>query len=128
MPGKTDYSIRSPGMLIMRIMIHQSPNLLHTIFLPPAHLPFIMPLYAPDGLPQAVSLSVQVIGMTAPVFMKDYAGSLLRILCAMQIPVVPGIPALDGHIPVISQNDVEIILIQLLQLSFIKHPHTLLPG
>ena len=71
-----------------------------------------MPLDAPDRLPQTGSPPMQMVRMTALMLMEDHAGFRMRILRAMQIPVMPGIPALDRDIPVIRHDDTEIFPIQ----------------
>ena len=55
------------------------------------HLPFIMALNTSDCLVKAISPTVLMIWMTKSMFMKYDASTLGRVLCAMQIPVMPSI-------------------------------------
>jgi hypothetical protein len=48
---------------------------------------------------------------------------LTRILCTVQIPVMPGVPALDGDVSVIHQYDIEVSGINFLKALSIKHRH-----
>lgn len=64
-------------------------------------MPPVMALNTSDCLMKAVSPSVLMIWMTKSMFMKYDASTLGRVLCAMQIPVMPGITTLYRHIPII---------------------------
>lgn len=76
--------------------------------LPPIHLPPVMALYAPNRLSEAVSTPVLVVGMTVFVLVEDDTRRIPRNAGAMQVPVMPRVPALDGHIVLIHRDNVEI--------------------
>lgn len=78
------------------------------------HLSPVMALNAPYRLAEAVPPAVLVIRMAESVLVEDYAGALIRITGAVQIPIVSGVSALDRHVHVISHYDVEIGRIHLL--------------
>ena len=75
---------------------------------PPIHLPPIMALYAPNSLSKAVSTPVLVIGMAIFMLMEDDTRRITRNAGAMQVPVMPRVPALDGHIVLIHRDNIEI--------------------
>lgn len=87
----------------------------------PIHLPLIMFLDTPHRLWQCSCSAMQMIWMGCPMLMKYLTISFCRIIRIMQIPIMPGISGLDGHIMLTQQNDVEILGINFLQLSCIKH-------
>lgn len=72
------------------------------------HLPPVMALYAPNSLSEAVSTSVLVIGMAIFMFVEYDTRRIARNTGAMQVPVMPRVPALDGHIVLIHRDNVEI--------------------
>lgn len=76
--------------------------------LPPIHLPPIMALYTPNRLSEAVSTPVLVVGMTIFVLVGDDTRRIPRNAGAMQVPVIPRVPALDGHIVLIHRDNIEI--------------------
>ncbi len=76
--------------------------------LPPIHLPPVMALYAPNSLPEAVSTPVLVVGMTIFVLVEDDTRRIPRNAGAMQVPVMPCVPALNGHIVLIHRDNIEI--------------------
>lgn len=73
-----------------------------------------MALNTPYRLPEAAPPAVLVIRMAESVLMEDHAGAFIWIIGAVQIPIVAGVSALDCHIRVISQDDIEINRIYLL--------------
>lgn len=73
-----------------------------------------MALNTPYRLPEAVPPTVLVIRMAESVLVEDHAGAFIRIPGAVQIPIVPGVSALDRHVHVISHYDIEIDRIYLL--------------
>ena len=75
---------------------------------PPVHLPSVMALDAPNRLSEAVSTPVLVIGMTVLVFMEYDTRRITRNTGAMQVPVMPRVPALDRHIVLIHRDNIEI--------------------
>ena len=76
--------------------------------LPPIHLPPVMALYAPNRLLKAVSTPVLVVGMTIFMLVEDDTRCIPRNAGAMQVPVMPRVPALDGHIVLIYRDNIEI--------------------
>ena len=76
--------------------------------LPPIHLPPVMALYAPNRLLKAVSTPVLVVGMTIFMLVEDDTRCIPRNAGAMQVPVMPRVPALDGHIVLIHRDNIEI--------------------
>ena len=79
--------------------------------LPPIHLPPVMALYAPNSLSEAVSTPMLVVGLAIFVLVEDDTRRIPRNAGAMQVPVMPRVPALDGHIVLIHRDNVEISLI-----------------
>ena len=67
-----------------------------------------MALYAPNSLSEAVSAPVLVVRMAVFVFVEDDTRRIVRDAGAMQIPVMPRVPALDGHIVLIHRDNIEI--------------------
>ena len=67
-----------------------------------------MALYAPNSLSEAVSTPVLVVGMAIFVLVEDDTRCIPRNIGAMQVPVMPRVPALDGHIVLIHRDNVEI--------------------
>lgn len=76
--------------------------------LPPIHLPPVMALYAPNNLSEAVSAPVLVVGMAIFMLVKDDTRRIPRNAGAMQVPVMPRVPALDGHVVLIHRDNIEI--------------------
>ena len=75
---------------------------------PPIHLPPVMTLYAPNRLSETVSTPVLVVGMTIFVLVENDTRRIPRNVGAMQIPIMPRVSALDGHIVLIHRDNVEI--------------------
>lgn len=67
-----------------------------------------MALYAPNRLSEAVSASVLVVGMAIFMLVEDDTRRIPRNASAMQVPVMPRVPALDGHIVLIHRDNIEI--------------------
>ena len=67
-----------------------------------------MALYAPNSLSEAVSAPMLVVGMTIFMLMEDNACRIPRNTGALQVPVMPRVPALDRHIVLIHRDNVEI--------------------
>lgn len=67
-----------------------------------------MALYAPDSLSEAVSTPMLVVGMAIFVLVKDNTRRIPRNAGAMKVPVMPRVPALDGHIVLIHRDNIEI--------------------
>lgn len=65
-------------------------------------------LYASNRLSEAVSAPVLVVGMTIFMLVEDDTRRIHRNISAVQIPVMPRVPALDGHIVLIQRDNVEI--------------------
>ena len=78
------------------------------MMLSPIHLPPIMALYASDSLSEAVSTHVLVVRMAVSVLMEDNTGRVPWNIGGMQIPVMPCVPALDGHIIIVHHDNIEI--------------------
>lgn len=76
--------------------------------LPPIHLPPIMALYTSYRLSEAVPTPVLVVGMAIFMLVEDDTRRIPRNTGAMQIPVMPRVPALDGHIVLIDRDNIEI--------------------
>lgn len=74
----------------------------------PIHLPPIMALYTPYSLSDAVSTPVLVVRMTVFVFVKDDTRHIPWNISAMQVPIMPHVLALDGHIVIIHRYNIEI--------------------
>ena len=72
------------------------------------HLPPIVTLDTPYRLPEAVPPAVLMIRMAESVLVEDHAGAFAWIASAMQIPIVPGVSALNCHVYGISHYDIEI--------------------
>ncbi len=72
------------------------------------HLLPIMDLYTPYSLSEAVSTPVLVVSMTVFVFVKDDTRRIPWNISAMQVPVMPRVLALDGHIVIIHRYNIEI--------------------
>ena len=65
-----------------------------------------------------------MIGMVELVLVEDDAGIAAWCIRAMQIPIVPSVLALYGHIIFIRYNHVEVATVYRFQLLRIKHPLT----
>lgn len=76
--------------------------------LSPIHLPPVMALYASDSLSEAVSTPVLVVRMAVSVLVENDTGRVTWNIGGMQIPVMPCVPALDGHIIIVNHDNVEI--------------------
>lgn len=76
--------------------------------LSPIHLPPVMALYASDSLSEAVSTPVLVVRMAVSVLVEDDTGRVPWNIGGMQIPVMPRVPALYGHIIIIHHDNIEI--------------------
>ena len=89
------------------------------------HLPFIMALYALYRLSQRISSAMLMIRMLKSMLMENHQALLAWISSAVQVPVMPGIATLDGHITVIRHNDIEINRIYFLYAFYLKHSRLL---
>lgn len=89
----------------------------------PTYLPLIMLLNIPYRLWQSPRSAVQVIRMGCFVLMEYHTVPFCRIICIMQIPVVPGISGLHRYIMFTQHNNVKILGAYLLKLSCIKHQY-----
>ena len=67
-----------------------------------------MALYASDSLSEAVSTTVLVVRMAVSVLVEDDTGCVPWNIGGMQIPVMPRVPALYGHIIIIHHDNIEI--------------------
>lgn len=67
-----------------------------------------MALYASDSLSEAVSTTVLVIRMAVSVLVENDTGRVPRNIGGMQIPVMPRVPALYGHIIIVHCDNIEI--------------------
>ncbi len=67
-----------------------------------------MALHAPNSLSEAISAPVLMVGMAVFVLVKDDARHIPWSIGVVQIPVMPRVPALDGHIIIIHRDNVEI--------------------
>lgn len=67
-----------------------------------------MALYAPNRLSEAISTPVLVVGMAVFMFMEDDTRRIPRNIGGMQIPVMPHVPALNGHVVIIHCDNIEI--------------------
>ena len=72
---------------------------------------------------QCICSSMLVVRALEEMFMKYNERLLCRILRTMQIPVVTGVPAPNRDISIIHQNDIEVLRIDFLKATFIKHRH-----
>ena len=75
---------------------------------PPVHLPSVMALDAPNSLSEAVSAPVLVVGMAIFMLVENDTRRITRNTGAMQVPVMPRVPALDRHIVLIHRDNIEI--------------------
>ena len=67
-----------------------------------------MALYASDSLSEAVSTPVLVVRMAVSVLVEDDTRCVPRNIGGMQIPVMPCVPALYGHVIIIHHDNIEI--------------------
>ena len=67
-----------------------------------------MALHAPNSQSKAVSASVLVVGMTIFMLVEDDTRRIPRNAGAMQVPVMPRVPALNGHIVLIHRDNIEV--------------------
>lgn len=74
----------------------------------PIHLPPVMALHASDSLSEAVSTPVLVVGMAIFVLIKNDTSRFPRNIGAVQIPVMPCVLALDGHIIIVHRDNIKI--------------------
>lgn len=74
-------------------------------------------------LVKRIGSSVLMIGALEKVLMKYDERLLIRIFSTVQVPVMTGIPALNGNILVIHQYDIEVSRIDFLKALSIKHQH-----
>ena len=74
----------------------------------PIHLPPVMALYAPYSLSEAISTPVLVVWMAVFMFVEDDTRCIPRNIGGMQIPVMPRVPALNGHVVIIHRDNIEI--------------------
>ena len=74
----------------------------------PIHLPPVMALYAPNRLSETVPAPMLVVGMTIFVLVEDDTRRIPLNAGAMQIPVMPRVPALNGHIVLIHRDNIEV--------------------
>lgn len=70
-----------------------------------------------------ISSSVLVIWTFEKMFMKYDERLLIRIFSTVQVPIMTGIPALNGNILIIHQYDIEVSGIDFLKALSIKHRH-----
>lgn len=80
-----------------------------------------MSLNTSHRLIKRIGSSMLVVWTLEEVFMKYDERLFHRVFRAMQIPVMSSISALDCNIPIVHQNDIEILGINLLKAVFIKH-------
>ena len=83
-------------------------DLVSLIVFSPIHLPPIMAPNTPNRLPEAVSKPMLVVRMAVFVFVEDDTRCISRNAGAMQVPVMPCVPALDDHIVLIHRDNIEI--------------------
>ena len=84
---------------------------------------FIMSLNTSHRLVQSICSAMLMIRALEEVLVKYDERLLCRILRTMQIPVMARIPALNRDISIIHQNDIEVLRIDFLKATFIKHRH-----
>ena len=106
--------------------MHEKTQIMHRRFLVNLYyfLPFICHLSflnIPHRLWQCSCSPMQMIWMCCFMLMKYHAVPFFRIIRIMQIPIVSGISGLLRHIMLTQHNDVEILRINFLKLSCIKH-------
>ena len=65
-------------------------------------------------LVQHICSSVLMVRALEEMFMKYDERLLCRILGAVQVPIMAGVPTLNRDIPIIHQNDIEVPRINLL--------------
>ena len=74
-------------------------------------------------LVKRIGSSVLMIWTLEKVLMKYDERLLIRIFSTVQVPVMTGIPALNGNILIIHQYDIEVSGIDFLKAISIKHRH-----
>ena len=67
-----------------------------------------MPLYTSHCLVQSIGSAVLMIRALEEVLVKYNERLLCRILGAVQVPIMTGVPTLNSDIPIIHQNDIEV--------------------
>lgn len=67
-----------------------------------------MTLYAPYGLSETIFTSVLVVGIAIFVLVNNDTQRISQNPSAIQIPVMPCVPALNGHIIIIHLDNIEI--------------------
>ena len=80
-----------------------------------------MSLNTSHRLIKRIGSSMLVVWTLEEVFMKYDKRLFHRVFRTVQIPVMPGIPALYRHILAISNYDIEIISINLIKALLFKH-------
>ena len=86
-------------------------------------LVFIMSFDTSHRLVQRICSSVLVVRALEEVLVKYDERLFHWIFSTVQVPVMTGIPALNRDIPIIHQNDIEVLRIDFLKATFIKHRH-----
>ena len=80
-----------------------------------------MSLNTSHCLVQSIRSAMLMIRALEEVLVKYDERLLCRILRTMQVPVMTRIPALNRDISIIHQNDIEVLRIDFLKATFIKH-------
>ena len=83
----------------------------------------IMPLNTSHRLVQSIGSSMLMIRTLEKMFMKYDERLLHRIFRTVQVPIMAGVPTLNSDISIIHQNDIEVLRIDFLKATFIKHRH-----
>lgn len=78
------------------------------------HLPLVMALYVLHRLSQCIGSAMLMIWILESMFVKYNQCLLCWISCTMQVPVMSRVSTLYCYILVISQNNIEVICINLL--------------
>ena len=82
-----------------------------------------MPLYTSHCLVQSIGSAMLMIRTLEEMFMKYDERLFHRIFRAVRVPVMTGVPTQNRDISIIHQNDIEVLRIDFLKATFIKHRH-----
>lgn len=82
-----------------------------------------MPFNTSHCLVQSIHSSMLMVRSLEEVLVKYDERLLCRILGAVQVPIMAGVPTLNSDIPIIHQNDIEISRVDFLKATFVKHRH-----
>ena len=82
-----------------------------------------MPLNASHRLVQSIRSAMLMIRTLEEMFMKYDERLFHWVFRAVQVPIMTGIPALNGYVLIVHQYDIEVSGIDFLKAISIKHRH-----